>query len=186
MRFSMAKRWNLLAGERCGLVNRMALVLKKNPHRWPSECYGVSRDGARIALSLCTEDEVSVAKRSNLVPGQSCGLVNRMALVLKTNPERYFHARIVRTLSEAGLVTPHRRRLHHNTEDNYVEEDGGHTSIRLFFFVYLAGCALSLATLAGELFWHSRKETRVVSIKIAGAQNYLDSAAGVHRIMSLH
>ncbi|KAH8027720.1 hypothetical protein HPB51_007461 [Rhipicephalus microplus] len=153
---------------------------------WPSECYGVSRDGTHIALSLCTEDEVSIAKRSNLAPGQSCGLVNRMTLVLKTNPERYFHARIVRTLSEAGLVTPHRRRLHRNIEDAGVEEDSGHSSVRLFFFVYLAGCALPLSALACEIFWHRRKQTRVVSTKSSGARNDSVAEAYAHRIMSRH
>ncbi|KAL3195714.1 hypothetical protein MRX96_001833 [Rhipicephalus microplus] len=143
------------------IVEAIARYRKREfPFRWPSECYGVSRDGTHIALSLCTEDEVSVAKRSNLAPGQSCGLVNRMTLVLKTNPER-----IVRTLSEAGLVTPHRRRLHRNIEDAGVEEDSGHSSVRLFFFVYLAGCALPLSALACEIFWHRRKQTRVVSTK---------------------
>ncbi|KAH8027721.1 hypothetical protein HPB51_007462 [Rhipicephalus microplus] len=136
--------------------------------------------GTHIALSLCTEDEVSVAKRSNLAPGQSCGLVNRMALVLKTNPERYFHARIIRTLSEAGLVTPHRRHLRRNTEDEDVEEDSDQSSVRLFFFVYLAGSALSLATLACELFWHKHKKTRGVYVRRAGTRNY---AVAPRRIM---
>ncbi|KAL3195712.1 hypothetical protein MRX96_001831 [Rhipicephalus microplus] len=172
---------SLTLPENLFIVEAIARYKKREfPFRWPSECYGISRSGTHIALSLCTEDEVSVAKRSNLAPGQSCGLVNRMALVLKTNPERYFHARIIRTLSEAGLVTPHRRHLHRNTEDEDVEEDSDQSSVRLFFFVYLAGSALSLATLACELFWHKRKKTHGVYVRRAGARNY---AVAPRRIM---
>ncbi|KAH6926574.1 hypothetical protein HPB50_019815 [Hyalomma asiaticum] len=58
------------------------------PFKWPLQCYEKARDGSHVTLSLCTEDEILVARRWNLLPGERCGLVNRMGLVLKTNPTR--------------------------------------------------------------------------------------------------
>ncbi|KAK8777515.1 hypothetical protein V5799_029137, partial [Amblyomma americanum] len=62
-------------GDKCGL------------RKLPSGCYEASRNGEYVTLSICSEDELAAAAMWNLVPGDWSGLVDRMSLILKTNPE---------------------------------------------------------------------------------------------------
>ncbi|KAH7949255.1 hypothetical protein HPB49_006643 [Dermacentor silvarum] len=125
-----------------------------------SPCYAKAQAGSHVALSTCSDQDVSAASQWGLVPSDDLFTFPQLFVIHWLNPARLQHRRILFAIAEHGLAVPHRRRIH----PQMMDENRGTEPFHLYFGVYLAGCALSCAAFAAEMLCNLKHRRRVGDI----------------------
>ncbi|KAH7937223.1 hypothetical protein HPB49_009019 [Dermacentor silvarum] len=125
-----------------------------------SQCYAKAHAGSHVMLSTCSDQELSAASQRGLAPSNDLFTFPQVFAIYWLNPARYQHRRILFAIAEHGLAVPHQRRV----QPQMIDEDLGAEPFQLYFRVYLAGCAVSCASLAAELLCMLKHRPRVGDI----------------------
>ncbi|KAH7938161.1 hypothetical protein HPB49_021014 [Dermacentor silvarum] len=114
----------------------------------------------QVALSTCSDEDVSSASQLGLTPSNSLCTFTQLAAMKALHPDRYQHRRILLAIAEHGLAVPHWRRAIPRMSD----QDPGAQPLVLYFGAYLVGCAVSCAALAAELLFRLKLRPRLGDI----------------------